>query len=359
MKSFGNGVAKTIVIGIGALAATGGVAFLVFLAFIVVTDYRPLPVEVAETLREARRDVPAGEPVRITTFNIGYAGLDAGQDFFLDGGESSRSRSRAQTQINLAAIMQFLTSNDADIYALQEVDRRASRSFDIDQVSMIVDGVRPDYGAWFAYNYRARWVPVPVTRPMGYAHSGLLTLSRFRSSQARRYALPGDEPIPRRYFDLKRAVLQNVFPVDNGKDLYFIHLHLSAFDEGGLIRAQQIAFLTEHIRALAGAGHYVILAGDWNHLLDLQFVERTGEELPEWVALLPERFLALDFSLAFDPDVTTVRDNGAPYVAGKNFETIIDGFYISNNVTVIETRGTDLGFQHSDHNPVTVTVQLD
>lgn len=335
--------------------------FVFFLGYIVVTDYRPAPTEPGQVLHTppASATIPVDEPLKITTFNIGYAGLDAGQDFFMDGGTRSRSQSLQQTLTNMDAILSFITTNNADIYALQEVDRRSSRSFDTDQVAMITQAVGEEYGAWFAWNYRAKWVPVPLTNPMGYANSGLLTLSRYYSSRTTRYALPGDEPIPKRYFDLKRAVLQNVFPTGNGKELYFINLHLSAFDKGGRIRAQQVAFLIDHIRSLYKQGHYIVLAGDWNHLLDVTFTDRYTDTLPDWVAILPETLLKLDFTLAFDPDVNTVRDNAAPYAAGTTFETIIDGFFVSNNISVLETTTTDLSFRHSDHNPVTVTLRLE
>jgi endonuclease/exonuclease/phosphatase family metal-dependent hydrolase len=350
-----------IAAGTGIVVATAVLLVVLFLGFIVVTDYRPAAVEPAETLRNppAAALVPTGTPLRITTFNIGYAGLDAGQDFFMDGGTGSRSRSLEQTLHNMDGILSFIRGHQADIYALQEVDRKSSRSFDTDQVQMITDAMGADYGAWFAWNYRAKWVPLPVTRPMGYTNSGLLTLARYHSTEATRYALPGDEPVPKRYFDLKRAMTEHVFPVENGRHLYFINLHLSAFDKGGTVRAQQVAFLTDHIRELYRDGHYVILAGDWNHLLDMSVLEGRTVPLPEWIAILPDSFLALDFTLAYDGSVNTVRDNSAPYVGGRNFETVIDGFFISNNVTVLETRGTDLQFRHSDHNPVTVTVVLE
>ncbi len=349
----------TLFIRISALIAGSAAGiFLLFLVFIIATDYRPAPVEPARTIRNGSMELKARETVTISTFNTGYAGLDAGQDFFMDGGIESRSSSLEQTLKNIDAVISFITGSDSDIYALQEVDTRSSRSFKTDQVRMITEAVDDSWGAWFAYNYRAKWVPVPVSRPMGYANSGLLTLSRFRAEKSERIALPGDEPIPKRYFDLKRMILVTDFPVDNGKTLSFIHLHLSAFDKGGAIRAQQVAFLEEYISRLYDSGNYVILAGDWNHLLDRELAERHEKPLPDWVAMLPDSFLALDFTLAADPRVSTVRDNAKPYVQGENFETVIDGFFVSGNISIKEVRGIDLGFEHSDHNPVTIELVL-
>jgi endonuclease/exonuclease/phosphatase family metal-dependent hydrolase len=342
---------------ITAASAVG--LFLLFLAFIILTDYRPDSVEPALTIHNGGRELTAGETISITTFNTGYAGLDAGQDFFMDGGIESRSSSLEQTMKNLEGIISFIHSANSDIYALQEVDTRSSRSFRTDQVSMITEAVGGNYGAWFAFNYKAKWVPVPVSRPMGYANSGLLTLSRFKAERSERISLPGTEPFPKRYFDLKRMIMVSDFPVDNGRTLSFVHLHLSAFDKGGAIRAQQVAFLEEYVSRLYDLGNYVIIAGDWNHLLDRELAEHHAKPLPEWVAMLPEGFLATDFAIACDPSIYTVRDNAKPYVRGENFETVIDGFFVSRNIHIEEVRGTDLGFEHSDHNPVTIKVVLE
>jgi endonuclease/exonuclease/phosphatase family metal-dependent hydrolase len=53
-----------------------------------------------------------------------------------------------------------------------------------------------------------------------------------------------------------------------------------------------------------------------------------------------------------------VRDNATPYVKGETFETVIDGFLISPNLEIINTKTHDLGFKNSDHNPVTVTLKF-
>ncbi|MBN2604249.1 MAG: endonuclease/exonuclease/phosphatase family protein, partial [Bacilli bacterium] len=54
----------------------------------------------------------------------------------------------------------------------------------------------------------------------------------------------------------------------------------------------------------------------------------------------------------------TVRSDDAPYVEGVNFETIIDGFLLSPNITVDAVFGNDLAFENSDHNPVTIIFTL-
>ena len=48
-----------------------------------------------------------GKEFKVTTFNIGYGGLDKEQDFFLDGGKGSRSSSKEQTEKNISNMLSF------------------------------------------------------------------------------------------------------------------------------------------------------------------------------------------------------------------------------------------------------------
>ena len=42
-------------------------------------------------------------------------------------------------------------------------------------------------------------------------------------------------------------------------------MHLSAYDEGGVYRAKQIAMLNEILKTERDNGNYVIAGGDFNH----------------------------------------------------------------------------------------------
>ncbi len=52
----------------------------------------------------------------------------------------------------------------------------------------------PDYASSFGKNYDTKWVPVPITSPMGYAEAGLSTFSKYKVQTAERFQLPGMEP---------------------------------------------------------------------------------------------------------------------------------------------------------------------
>lgn len=229
-----------------------------FLVYITLTDYKPQEITTLTVNNNPQQVMKQGESFSVTTFNIGYAGLDKGQDFFMDGGTKSRSSSREQTKINLEAVASLMTVTDSDLFMLQEVDIDSSRSNGIDEVSYLSNKFA-DYSNVFATNYKVPWVPLPVLDPMGSVNSGLLTLSRFNSTSNIRYDLPGKETWPRQQFDLDRAFVESRFPVDNGKELILVNLHLSAFDQGGTIRKQQLEYLSAYIKKENDKGNYLIL----------------------------------------------------------------------------------------------------
>ncbi|WP_068778730.1 endonuclease/exonuclease/phosphatase family protein [Paenibacillus sp. GM2] len=326
----------------------------VFLIYITASDYKPAAEIKLTADRNPEARLEQGQPFSVTTFNIGYAGLDQGQDFFMDGGSMSRSSSRKQTETNLQAITHFLENAGSSFYLLQEVDVDSSRSNHIHEVKQISD-MLPSYSYTFAYNYKAPWVPVPIAKPMGAVQSGLLTLSSFHSTSQTRFDLPGKESWPVQLFELDRAFVESRLPVDQGKELILVNLHLSAFDKGGKIRKQQLEFLEQYIQREMENDNYLIIGGDWNHALpgtDPAIFE-TQQAWPEWLQPFPDSFGPSDFKWAVDPDTPSVRTLDTAYHEGVNFLAVIDGFLVSPNVEVVRVTGHDLGFSNSDHNPVT------
>ncbi|MNN33285.1 Endonuclease/Exonuclease/phosphatase family protein [compost metagenome] len=230
----------------------------------------------------------------------------------------------------------------------------SSRSDHINEVQKL-RGSMQEYGSVFAYNYKVPWVPIPLGRPMGAVQSGLLTLSSFQSTSNTRFDLPGKENWPVQQFELDRGFIETRLPVDNGKELILVNLHLSAFDKGGTIRKQQLEFLANYINQEMLKENYMIIGGDWNHSLPGTDPENfpTQQEWPEWLQSFPESFGPADFQWAVDPKTSSVRTLDIPYQEGVNFLAVIDGFFVSPNVEIVNVTGHDLNFENSDHNPVT------
>ncbi|WP_040950837.1 endonuclease/exonuclease/phosphatase family protein [Gorillibacterium massiliense] len=339
---------------IGSFILAAVLLFAVLLLVLTITDYKPDEVIPLTASPSQNPIIKHNEPFSVTTFNIGYAGLDQNQDFFMDGGTMSRSSSKSQTLTNLTGLSSYLKKAESNIIFLQEVDTRSSRSYHINEADYMADQL-PAYSHVFAANYNVPWVPVPLTHPMGSAHSGLLTLSSYKSTANTRYDLPGKESWPTQLFELDRAFLESRLPVDNGKELVLVNLHLSAFDKGGKIRKKQLNYLNAYIQKESEKGNYLLIGGDWNHALPDTDPSAfaTTQEWPEWLQSFPDSFKPVGFQWAVDKKTPSVRTVDVRYTEGVNFRAVIDGFLVSPNIEIKSVEGTDLHYANSDHNPVT------
>jgi endonuclease/exonuclease/phosphatase family metal-dependent hydrolase len=330
-----------------------------YLLFMTLTDYKPDEVMPLEIQNNQNRVLKTGDPLTIMTFNIGYCGLDKGQDFFMDGGTKSLSESEGKTLENLNSILRFAEETKVDMILFQEVDINARRSYHIDEYKAISKDLS-DYGSVFALNYKVPWVPLPIMDPMGDVEAGLATYSKYAITEANRYQYPGEESWPMQLALLDRCFIESRIPTENGKELVVLNSHLSAYDKGGMIRKQQLGFLKVYIISEYEKGNYVVVGGDWNHSIpgtDPELFETT-QTWPEWLVTIPDDFKPEGFEWVADKTVPTNRTLDRAYEKGINFLSVIDGFLVSSNVELITVEGYPLEFEHSDHNPVKVELRL-
>ncbi len=345
-KKIGKGLLATLCV---LLVLVGGLV-----AWLTLTEYRPEPVEAVEVDRGADpgRTLTPGMEVTLATFNIGYGGLGAESDFFMDGGEQVHPLSKALVEKNLTGIKALLEEADADIYLLQEVDADARRSYGIDQRAVLQEGRAMDTA--YALNYSCDFVPFPWP-PIGKVHSGLFTMSSFSfadTAGASRYA---------RTANLKRCLLVTRIPVaGTERELVVVNLHLEAYDDGAG-KAAQTAMLMDLLQEEYAAGNYVIAGGDFNCSFPVVDPEA-------WPILSADNYvpgvidgnaLPTGFQWAVDASLPTCRLLNHPLGAGAQDQFyVIDGFILSPNVTLLGVETLDGAFQYSDHNPVRLTVAL-
>lgn len=348
-------IIKAVLILIGIIF----VLFASFIIYIVANSFNPDEKLNIPISNNGVKEISIEEEIKITSYNIGYAGLDESQDFFIDGGKNSRAQSKEKVMENITNIIQIVDGTESDIFLFQEVDKKASRSYMVDQVEILKENY-PNYAFVFGLNYKVPWVPVPIMNPMGSVESGIASFSRFNIKEANRFQLPGKENWLVQLFELDRCFLETRLQVDNGKELVVVNVHLSAFDKGGIIREQQLYYLKSYLEKEYINGNYIIVGGDWNHNFPLTEPEKFTalEEWPFWLKDLPENYRLKNFTWKADLDIPTVRTLAKPYKDGYNFKAIIDGFMISDNVETISVKTTDTNFKYSDHNPTTLTFSL-
>lgn len=332
------------------------IAVLSFFLYLTATEYRPDDVTALEVRGEAFDAAPVGQEIKIISWNIGYCGLGAESDFFMDGGKEVQAADKDTVQRYLTGINSYIDYEAPEIVMLQEVDTDSQRSYGIDQTQTLARD-----NSVHALNYSCNYVPFPMP-PIGKVHSGLFTTTQYAIENADRISLPCPFSWPVRTANLKRCLMASYIPVE-GSDNYLVmvNLHLEAYDsgEGKIAQTKQ---LREFIASEYEKGNYVIAGGDFNQRFpgsaDMYALNHpelwTPGEL-EYSAL-PEGFI-----FAYDAETPTCRLLNQPYNPADEANTdyyVIDGFIVSPNVQVSEVTTADLSFRNSDHNPIRLVVTL-
>lgn len=171
------------------VVAAGG-----FVVFLTATEYKPAAVEYIDAPTLGEPETPGGS-VRIVTWNVGYCGLGAEEDFVMDGGSGDGRPEKETFYAYYEGVLSELGALGADIYLLQEVDADSDRSYNFNEVEHFSEG-RNARSSAYALNYSCPFVPFPWP-PMGKVTSGHThDLGLCRRGGARRSASPCPAPSP-------------------------------------------------------------------------------------------------------------------------------------------------------------------
>ena len=218
------------------------------------------------------------------------------------------------------------------------------------------------YASVFANNFHSAYLFYPFLEPHGAVQAGLLNLSRYQIKESVRRQFPVSDAFITKFTDLDRCFSVTRYDVSGGKELVLIQLHMSAYDEGGTIRAEQLKVLNGVLAEEYAKGNYVIAGGDFNHDIAGTIDTFPSEQkIPEWVFQLDQDDLAEGYSFvrAENADETaTCRGADIPYEKGVTYVTCVDGFLVSDNVRAT-AQNVDNEFRYSDHNPVILTFELE
>ena len=330
------------------------------LTFLTIVEYKPADTEsvAVKTVGGQAESLVTGDSIKLVSWNIGYGALGDNADFFMDGGKMVYTGDEARVRANMDAIAGEIKAQDPDILLLQEIDLNSSRSRHIDE-TLYFDGMGFNNMA-FANNFKVEFFPIPVP-PYGHIDSGIATYSSYPTTSATRVQLPCPFSWPIRTFNLKRCLLITRIPVEGGKELVIVNLHLEAYDDGEG-KAAQAQMLMDILNDETAKGNYVIAGGDFN---------QTFSNIEDNFPVFPEQWqpASLDVSPYTDnwqfimyEDIPSCRSLYAP-LAGNDPDSlqyyIIDGFIISSNIRVDSYEILDLGFASSDHNPQVLNITLE
>ncbi len=339
----------------------------IFLGIFTVAEYRPEQIEKVDFVTprhffektDLQEKYINNEPINITTWNIGYAGLDETQDFFMDGGTVVYPDSIENIENNLQEIISFVNSNPSDFWFFQEVDENSKRSYNINQIEYLSDNT--NMGFTYAYNFKCSYVPYPLPT-IGKVMSGIGTYSNYELENSERIQLPVLFPWPIKTVNLKRCLLVSRVSLGEGyPELVLVNVHLEAYD-GGAGKIAQTKMLVDLLEKEYMNGNYVIAGGDFNQLFP-GHTTLGDVEVNMWIPgqLEENNKPSIEWTFATADNAPTCRSLHSPIVGNDKTSWlyyVIDGFIASPNVSVQQTKALDLGFKNSDHNPVVLEVKL-
>lgn len=345
------------VVAVVLVAALGYVAYVV-LSYDRIKDHVTIAPEGTAQVSAAK----VGETYRILTQNIGFGAYTADYTFFMDGGKESRARSPESVR-NCVEQAAFTASEQApDFILFQEVDTDSTRSFHINEYEILKTAFS-DRQTVFAENYHSAYLFYPFLKPHGASNSGLVTVSRIGVTSALRRSLPISTGFSK-FLDLDRCYSVSRIPTDNGRELLIYNVHSSAYGGSDEIRAAQMNMLFGDMKAEYEKGNYCVCGGDFNHDFtgdSTQKLNGFGDIAYGWAQpfpseLLPEGIVRCD-RYTGDKILPTCRNCDIPYEEG-NFTIIVDGFLVSENVTVSYLENIQTGFAYADHSPVVMEFTL-
>lgn len=363
---------KSLKITAITLSSIIGAIVLILLGYIIYlscTYYRikdNLPLEITNNQTSL---VQIGEDYTISTYNIGFGAYTQDFSFFMDSGEmldgtktqGSRSKAKNKQTVldNTNGAISTISTLNTDFAFFQEVDTNSDRSYHVNQYKMIEENFS-NYASVFASNFHSGYLFYPITDPHGTVNSGIATFSKYAIEESVRRSFPVDNGFINKFFDLDRCFVVNRLNIEGStKQLVLINLHMSAYDEGGKIRALQLEMLKTVLLDEYEKDNYVIAGGDWNHdIANSLNTFETQQKVPEWVAQLSQGDLPAGFNFASSLNAPTCRSTDMAYEKGVNFSVVIDGFIVSENVDVSFVENIDTDFLYSDHNPVQMTFSL-
>ena len=328
------------------LSYIAGIVLLVLLGYIIylyvsyhrIPDNQELTVETISEEEKAGDQLTTGQKYSALTYNVGFGAYTPDFSFFMDGGKSSWAKSKESVKETIKGAGELVASRNPDFALLQEVDLNSTRSYHVDEYSVLKETI-PAYDSVFAQNYDSAFLFYPFTQPHGKSRSGLALFSKYPVTDSR-------------------------VPVDNGRELVVFELHMSAYGNSDAIREGQINMLAEDMAKEYDAGNYVICGGDFNH--DLKASEDDSEDRESWAYPFPREKLPEHFGFCIDQLTEkekaslwdSARNADMEYVPGETYTVTLDGFIISDNVECLSYEDIETGYSYSDHDPVYMEFKL-
>lgn len=311
---------------------------LVIIAFVIFFFWASSPTidekEYAELIENENPVAVINDSVySIVTYNVGY----------LSGMTNNLpvAKPRKLFEDNQKKVEAELKKVNPDIVAFQEIDYKASRSYEVDQEKEFMK-LGFNYAAR-GVNWDERYVPFPYWPPsmhFGKVISGQSIISKYKLKDYERIVLERvpDNPFYRDALYLERLA-QVVKVVLEGKEVVIINIHLEAFDKP--TRVRQFEYVLKLFNKYKD-NFPTILLGDFNS--KARDKEAAVQKIFKMRGVGNAAFNAVNPSNTFDT---------------KNpFERIDYIFYTENTIEYVNGKVLNDFEQASDHLPVEMQFKL-
>ncbi|MCR5344665.1 MAG: endonuclease [Lachnospiraceae bacterium] len=362
MKDKKSGTFKKILIWIVSIIGGLFLCVALFFGWLTITEYRPKDTEdiqLTDSFND-NYDINPGSIMSILTWNVGYGALGENADFFMDGGKMVDTASEQVVKFNLESMVKDIKAIEPTFIFLQEVDVDSKRSHEINEASYFHEQLNEGsaYQAAFAYNFKVKFIPYPLP-PIGKVNAGIMTLSAHTMDKATRVKLPTPFSWPVRLGNLKRCLL--ITRISAGDhELVLINVHLEAYDSGEG-KVEQTKLLKSILDEEIAKGNYVIAGGDFNQTFSNVDTSMYPTYEGTWQCGSIDTSEFDGVSFVMDNTHPTCRSLDKPY-AGSDKDTfqyyMIDGFIVSDNITVLSCETLNYGFKNTDHDPVYMQFKL-
>ena len=199
-----------------------------------IPDNQPLQVEQTKESISSGDTLTTEKEYSALTYNIGFGAYTPDFSFFMDGGKSSWAKSKESVKKTVQSAGELVASKDPDFALIEEVDLNSTRSYHVDEYSILKETI-PSYNTVFAQNYDSAFLFYPLNQPHGKSRSGLALFSKYPVTDSLRRSFPVSTSFSK-FFDLDRCYSISRVPTDNGKELVIFLLHMSAYGNSDAIR---------------------------------------------------------------------------------------------------------------------------
>lgn len=332
-----------------------------YVGYVALDYYRIADNTVLSITKNSTTKITDETSFSIMTYNVGFGAYDHDFSFFLDSGEmldgtkvtgtGSKAKSKSIVKKNLQGSKDTLLTYQPDFVFMQEVDVDSDRAHHVNMYKNYQEAF-PTYDSIYASNFHSAYLAYPLHDFHGKTEAGIVTLSKYQVDSSLRRSFPVDNSFPTKFFDLDRCFSVSRINLSSGKDLVLINVHLSAYDAGGKIRTKQLAMLNEVLEEEHLLNNYVVLGGDFNHdIANSANLFPTMQKRPQWVYDLEPEDINSNYSLIGATNAPTCRSTDIAYTKGVNYTVTLDGYIVSNNISIDLITNIDTDFEYSDHNP--------